>query len=119
MAANLAHLEQMQNTHPASSEREWVEMIGIPRGTLRHWQARQGNIDADPAVVAFFSSPAGVAYLHRLVLAAHFVVSFLGPCGVRLVCTFLELSGLDQFVGASYGAQRGVSMVMEAGNGRL
>ena len=103
----------MQNTHPASSEREWVEMIGIPRGTLRHWQARQGNIDADPAVVAFFSSPAGVAYLHRLVLAAHFVVSFLGPCGVRLVCTFLELSGLDQFVGASYGAQRGVSMVME------
>jgi hypothetical protein len=88
-------------------------MIDIPRGTLRHWQQRQGDIDADPEVVAFFSSPAGLAFLHRLVLAAHFVMSFLGPCGVRLVCTFLELSGLAQFVAASYGAQREVAVVME------
>lgn len=113
MAAKLADLEQVQDAHPGNSERGLAEMIGIPRGTLRHWQARQGNIDADPAVVAFFSSPAGVAFLHRLVLAAHFVTTFLGPCGVRLVCTFLELSGLDQFVAASYGAQRGVSVAME------
>lgn len=113
MAAKLADIEQVQNAHPGSSERERVKMIGIPRGTLRHWQARQGNIDADPDVVAFLSSPAGVAFLHRLVLAAHFVTTFLGPCGVRLVCTFLELSGLDKFVAASYGTQRGVSVAME------
>ena len=113
MAAQLAQLEHMQNAHPERSERELAEMIGIPRGTLRHWQQRQGDIDADPEVVAFFTSPAGVAFLHRLVLAAHFVISFLGPCGVRLVCTFLELSGLAQFVAASYGAQRGVSVALE------
>ncbi len=103
----------MQNAHPERSERELAEMIGIPRGTLRHWQQRQGDIDADPEVVAFFTSPAGVAFLHRLVLAAHFVISFLGPCGVRLVCTFLELSGLAQFVAASYGVQRGVSVALD------
>ena len=113
MAAKLAQLAQIQNAHPERSGRELAEMVGIPRGTLRHWQQRQGDIDADPEVVAFFTSPSGVAFLHRLVLAAHFVTSFLGPCGVRLVCTFLELSGLAQFVGASYGAQRGVSVAME------
>lgn len=113
MAAKLARLEHIQNAHPERSERELAEMVGIPRGTLRHWQQRQGDIDVDPEVVAFFTSPVGAAFLHRLVLAAHFVMSFLGPCGVRLVCTFLELSGLAQFVGASYGAQRGVSVVME------
>ena len=108
--AQLAHIRQMQ---PESSQRQLAEMIDIPRGTLRHWQERQENIDADPEVVAFFSSPAGIAFLHRLVLAVHFVMSFLGPCGVRLVCTFLELSGLAQFVAASYGTQRGVSVDIE------
>lgn len=113
MAAKLAQLQDIQNARPESSERELAEILGIPRGTLRHWQERQGNIDAAPEVVAFFTSPVGIAFLHRLVLAAHFVISFLGPCGVRLVCVFLELSGLAQFVAASYGAQRRVSVAME------
>lgn len=113
MATKLAQLEHIRDTQPERSERELAEMIGIPRGTLRHWQQRQGDIDADPAVVAFFTSPAGVAFLHRLILAAHFVMSLLGPCGVRLVCTFLELSGLAQFVAASYGAQREVAVGIE------
>ncbi len=113
MAEKLAQVEHMRDADPGSSERQLAEMIGIPRGTLRHWQERQEKIDADPEVVAFFTSPAGIAFLHRLLVAAHFVMSFLGPCGVRLVCQFLELSGLAQFVGASYGAQRGVSVEME------
>jgi len=113
VAEKLAQLEHIREAQPESSQRQLAEMIDIPRGTLRHWQERQENIDADPAVVAFFSSPAGIAFLHRLVLAVHFVMSFLGPCGVRLVCTFLELSGLAQFVAASYGTQREVSVDIE------
>lgn len=114
VAEKMAEMRRLSEEQPEMSERELVEIIGIPRGTLRHWQERQGNIDSDPEVVAFFTSPAGAAFLHRLVIAAHFVMSFLGSCGVRLVCTFLELSGLDQFVAASYGAQREVSVEIEA-----
>ncbi len=113
VAEKLEELNRLQDASPEISERQLVEKVGIPRGTLRHWQARQENIDADPDVVAFFTSPAGVAFLHRLVLAAHFVTSFLGAGGVRLVCAFLELSGLAQFVASSYSPQRKVSVEIE------
>jgi hypothetical protein len=72
---------------------------------LQHWLTRPDTVDADPELVDFFESPVGVAFLHRLVLAAHFVMTLLGPCGIRLVCLFLELAGLDPFVAASYGPQ--------------
>ena len=113
IAGKLAELNRLQEADAGTSERQLIEMVGIPRGTLRHWQARQENRDADPDVAAFFATPAGVAFLHRLVLAAHFVTSFLGSGGVRLVCAFLELSGLSQFVASSYGPQREVSLAIE------
>ena len=37
----------------------------------------------------------------------------MGPCGVRLLCLFLELTGLAAFVAASYGAQHKMSVAME------
>jgi hypothetical protein len=113
IAEKLEELNHWQEGCPGMSERQLTEIVGIPRGTLRYWQARQEHIDADPDVVAFFTSPAGEAFLHRLVVAAHFVTSFLGSGGVRLVCTFLELSGLAQFVASSYSPQRKVSKEIE------
>lgn len=113
IAEKLEELNHLQKACPEISERYLIEKVGIPRSTLRHWQARQENIDMDPDVAAFFASPAGVAFLHRLVLAAHFVISFLGPGGVRLVCMFLELSGLARFVASSYSPQRKVSLEIE------
>ena len=95
------------------SQRQVAEELDIPRSTLQHWLKRREQIDADPALVAFLESPTGVAFLHRLVLAAHFVITLMGPCGVRLVCLFLELTGLAAFVSASYGAQHKVSVAME------
>lgn len=95
------------------SQRQWAEDLGIPRSTLQHWLQRKDGIDADPALVAFFESSVGVAFLHRLVLAAHLVMTLVGPCGIRLVCLFLELTGLDHFVAASYGSQHQVSVSLE------
>ena len=89
-----------------------VEQLEVPQSTLQHWLRRKEGIDADPKVVAFFESPEGVTFLHRLVLGAHFVMTLLGPCGVRLVCTYLEITGLDHFVASSYGAQRKVTVAM-------
>jgi hypothetical protein len=95
------------------SQRQGAEELGIPRATLQHWLERKESLDAAPEVVDFFESPVGVAYLHRLVVAAHFTMTLVGPCGIRLVCLFLELSGLDRFVAASYSAQQPVSVVLE------
>jgi len=41
-------------------------------------------------------------------------MTMVGPCGIRMVCLFLELTGLDRFVAASYGSQQKVSAAMEA-----
>lgn len=95
------------------SQRQCAEELGIPLSTLQHWLSRRNSIDGDPAVVAFFESPAGVAFLHRVVLAAQFVITLLGGGGIRLVCKFLELSGLAPFVAASYGAQQKVTVAIE------
>lgn len=111
IAEKLEAYEQAYQRMP--SQRRLAEELSIPRSTLQHWLTRKEGIDAEPEVVAFFESPVGVAFLHRLVLAAHFAMTLLGPCGVRLVCLFLELSGLDQFVAACYGTQQKVSVAME------
>lgn len=111
IAQKMAEFEHGYQQTP--SQRQWAEELEIPRTTLQHWLTRKDSIDADPELVAFLESPTGVAFLHRLVLAAQFVITLLGPGGIRLVCLFLELSGLDQFVAASYGSQQKVTVAME------
>src|SRR4029450_4576219 len=69
----------------------------------------QESLDACPAVGAFFHSVPGLAFLHRLGLALHVVFVEIGACGMRLVCLVLELTGLNRFVGASYGTQQQVN----------
>jgi hypothetical protein len=110
-AEKMAAFEQAYQQTP--SQRQLATALGIPRSTLQHWLKRKATIDADLELVAFFESPVGVAFLHRLVLAAHFVMTLVGPCGIRLVCLFLELTGLDQFVAASYGPQHQVAVALE------
>ena len=97
----------------SQSQRQMAEEAGVPRTTLQHWLSRRSSIDADPEVIVFFESPAGVVFLHRLVLAAQFVITLQGGGGIRLACLFFELSGLDQFVAASYGVQQKVTVAME------
>lgn len=105
--------EQTLQEHASASQRQLAEQLAVPRSTLQHWLTRQEASDASPAVVAFFESPDGVAFLHRLVLAAHFVMTLLGPCGIRLVCVLRERTGLDRFVAASYGPQQHVAVALE------
>jgi len=101
-------------SHRAISQRQFAKEQGVPRTTLQYWLSRKDTIDADPAVVAFFESPVGLAFLHRLVVAAHLVFTQVGPGGIRLVCQFLELSKLDRYAAPSYGAQQQVSQKMQA-----
>jgi hypothetical protein len=48
-----------------------------------------------------------------LVMAFHLVCVEVGACGIRLVCLLLNLTGLDRFVAASYGAQQQVNRRVE------
>jgi hypothetical protein len=109
----VAEYESLQGELGGLSQRAIAEDIGIPRSTLQYWRARKQGMDAEPELVEFFESEVGIAFLHRLVLAAHFVITMVGPSGVRVVCQFLELSGLDSFVASSYGSQQAVSVELE------
>lgn len=96
------------------SQRQFALEQGLPRTTLQYWLARKDSIDADPAVVAFFESPVGLAFLHRLLVSTHLLFNQVGPCGIRLICRYLELTGLGRFVAASTGSQHQVARQMES-----
>jgi hypothetical protein len=97
-----------------ASQRQFAAEAGIPRTTLQHWLGRREGVDASPAAVAFFESPEGVAFLHAFVVAAHLAMTWMGPCGVRLVGLLIELSGLGPFIASSYGSQQRISAAMQA-----
>jgi uncharacterized protein DUF6399 len=95
------------------SLRQAAKALDVPRSTLQAWRAYQDSLDAHPAVVAFFHSAPGLAFLHRLVLGVPLVCTEVGACGIRLVCLLVQLTGLDRFVAASYGAQHQVNRQVE------
>src|SRR5262244_3037939 len=95
------------------SERQAAKELKVPRTTLQAWRVWHDTLDIGPHVAAFFQSGPGLAFLHRLVIACHLVYVEVGACGIRLVCLFLHLTGLDRFVAASYGAQQQVNVHIE------
>lgn len=97
------------------SQRQFAQKRGIARTTLQYWKKRQQNIEASDTAVSFFESPEGLLCLHRIVLSAQLVMTSMGACGVRLVCLFLNLSGLNAFVASSYGSQYKASVELEEG----
>jgi ribosomal protein S20 len=94
-----------QAQQDGQSQRAAITGAGVARSTLRHWNA-PAAIPAPAALVAFVETPEGVVWLRRILAAAHWGMSEQGGAGVRVVCDFLERSGLSAFIGASYGAQQ-------------
>lgn len=76
---------------------------GVPRTTLTNWLKRGRQLDGDPVLMAFLESPTGVAFLHRLVVAAMVVFCLLGACGLERLRLFLQLGGLEPVLGISKG----------------
>jgi PAS domain-containing protein len=89
---------------PPFSQRQYAEQHGIPRSTLGYWLRQPAPAGVDPQLVAFFRCPCGYSFLCHLVLALLLVFHQQNPCGIRQIGLFLELLGLDRFVGSSYGA---------------
>jgi hypothetical protein len=95
------------------SERQIAKDLNVPRTTLQAWRLWDDSLDICPHVAEFFQSGPGLAFLHRLVIAFHMVCVEIGACGIRLVCLFLQMTGLDRFIAASYGAQQRVNVQIE------
>ena len=95
------------------SERQAAKELKVPRTTLQAWRVWHDTLDICPYVADFLQSGPGLAFLHRLVIAFHLVCVEVGACGIRLVCLFLHLTGLNRFVAASYGAQQQVNVQVE------
>src|SRR5499426_2964979 len=95
------------------SERQAAKELKVPRTTLQAWRVWHDTLDICPHVAEFFQSGPGLAFLHRIVIAFHLVCVEVGACGIRLVCLFLNLTGLNRFVASSYGAQQQVNCQVE------
>lgn len=95
------------------SERQAAKELKVPRTTLQAWRLWHDTLDMCSHVTDFFQSGPGLAFLHRIVIAFHLVCVEVGACGIRLVCLFLNLTGLNRFVAASYGAQQQVNVQIE------
>lgn len=106
-------LKDFHDPDRPTAQRAFARDHDLPRSTLRHWLHRQHALDAPAEEVAFFESPAGLDFLHRLQVAAHLVFTQQGPAGLRLICLFLRLCRLDPFVAASYGSQQQFGRALE------
>lgn len=112
-------LEQFdQLDSPGNSCRQIARGLQLSDSTLRYWLRQRRNLCRNspwpPEVVRFFESPAGLLCLHQLLAAGHMVFLQANDCGIRSMCWFLHLSGLDCFVASSYGAQHAVAEEMES-----
>jgi len=70
------------------------------------WINRKHALDGSQTVIDFFESPDGLAFLHRLITAAHFIFTKDGVASIHNVSQFLKLNGLSTFVASSYFTQR-------------
>jgi len=103
-----------QAQQDGQSQRAAVSRAGVARSTLHHWNAAPAH-PAPAALSAFVETPEGVAWLRRILVAAHWRIAAQSGAGVRMVCDFLELCGLSAFIGASDGTQQ----AFHAGLGRF
>jgi hypothetical protein len=107
----LADCLQTQLSPP--STRQAAQTAGVPHTTLHYWQQRRQRINAPLERIAFFDSPAGLAFLKQFLLALHLVFQQHGIAGIRPLCRFLELSQLAPFVASSYGSQQQLATLLQ------
>lgn len=99
------------------SSRQIAQFLQVPESSFRHaWQQYQRRCRESqfPRPFAeFCQSPSGQELLLKLLAALHLVFGQSNDCGLRNLCWFLRLSGLAEFVPASYGAQQAFAAELE------
>jgi transcriptional regulator with XRE-family HTH domain len=96
------------------TQRQVAAALGVARSTFQDWQRASAGEAVPAGLAEFIATSEGIQWLRRIVVAAHFAITLRGGAGIRVVCEFLELSGLSAFVGASYGTQQALNVALEA-----
>jgi len=107
----LAH--EFEKVKHLFSQRQFSKENGVARTTLQHWLSRKEAIDQSATLVAFFESPEGLAFIHRLITAAHLEFTKNGAASIHNVSNFLKMCGLSAFVASSYPSQRRIACQMD------
>ena len=105
-------VSEFEQAAPEVSQREFAREYHIPRTTLQFWIDRKRAINLSPPLAAFFETPSGVDFLHRLLVALHLVFEQDANCGLRRIVRFPELTQLDRVVGSSCGTQYNLGQVV-------
>lgn len=106
-------MHEFENVKHPCSQRQFSKENGVARTTLQHWLARKDAIDQSPVATAFFESPDGLAFIHRLITAAHLEFTKSGAASIHNVSNFLKMCGLSVFVASSYPSQRRIAFQMD------
>ncbi len=110
VACNIVDFEKNKQKQ---SQREFTLEYGIPRTTLQYWQTRKNVLEHTIELGAFFESPVGSAFLHRLLVTLHYEFGKKGTASIHNISNFLKLTGLDPFVASSYTTQNRVTNDMD------
>jgi len=106
------YIHKFNESAEQQSQRAWAKEHDLPRSTFQYWHNHHQQAQADP-VASFFESQPGLECLHRIVVAAQFVITQLAGGSVRHCSAFLRLSQLDRFAAPSVGSQHKSIAAME------
>jgi hypothetical protein len=116
VAEKMAEFESLDS--PWTSPRRIADQLEVPARTLHYWIRRERAVIENSSwpkpVARFLETPEGLDLLHRLFTAAHLVFVEANDCGLRNLSWFLQLSGLDEFIAPSYGAQQVAAEELES-----
>ncbi|MBA3602840.1 MAG: hypothetical protein H0W50_04200 [Parachlamydiaceae bacterium] len=92
------------------SQRDLAKKYDVPRTTLQHWIDRKEKLKTtDPNVAAFFESPSGQAWLHKMVLGTFVVFHHNGNSGIPDLHEYFEIIEVNTFVGTSFLHYKGLA----------
>jgi hypothetical protein len=104
-----ARLDDFDRQQPGGSQRQFAADSQTPRSTFRYWLHRRTELDLPPGLGRFLESTEGIQFIHRIMVAIHLVFEADCGCGIRHISQFLQLTGLDRVVAASYGTEQAVA----------
>src|ERR1700738_3475302 len=113
--ARIEQARMIQAVQEGQTQESVAEQNNVPRTTLEHWIKRKKELENryDPEVTRFLESPAGLAFLHRLLVATLLIFHTDGGCGLPSIQKFLKISTISNYVGASLGTLHKVSQQID------
>jgi hypothetical protein len=103
--ARMDQARMIQAVQSGQTQVAVAEENNVSRTTLEYWIKRMNELKCrhDPEVTAFFESPAGIAFLHRLLIAALLIFHTNGGSGLPSLHLFLQMIKVSGFIGSSVG----------------